>query len=386
MKFHQPVTFRAGSCAALLFIFTASAADVKLERVPAGGIQPQVAMGPDKTVHLLFFKGDPRGGNVFYTKKSPGQEKFESPTQVNAQPNSAIAIGTMRGPQLAVGKGGRIHVTWMGGEGAPKVRIGEKEVTGLWYSRMADDRKTFTPERNMLNYAAHLDGGVTVAADQTGHAYVVWHGSRLDEEGEENRAVYISRSADEGATFSREQPALREKTGACGCCGMRAFADPIGTLYILFRGAKSMTDRPQLLLVSNDHGQSFKIGGSSNWEIATCPASTSALFAGKAQTVGVWESREKVYWSRIDPNGRPQEIPVTAGGKQRHPAIATNDKGEVLVVWAEGTGWEKGGSLAWRQFDPDSKPLSAPQSQNGLPVWSFAAVYPEKDGSFTVLY
>jgi hypothetical protein len=66
--------------------------------------------------------------------------------------------------------------------------------------------------------------------------------------------------------------------------------------------------------------------------------------------------------------------------------IAANSRGETMLVWTEGTGWKKGGSLAWQLYDPQGKPAGEKGAEQGIPVWSFAAVVAEKDGSFTIVY
>jgi hypothetical protein len=54
--------------------------------------------------------------------------------------------------------------------------------------------------------------------------------------------------------------------------------------------------------------------------------------------------------------------------------------------WTEGTGWNKGGALAWQVFDKDGKPTAERGRTDGVPVWSMAAVFARPDGGFTVLY
>ena len=55
------------------------------------------------------------------------------------------------------------------------------------------------------------------------------------------------------------------------------------------------------------------------------------------------------------------------------------------MVWAEGTGWQRGGSLAWQVFAPDGKALGEMHTHAGVPAWSFAAVAAKRDG-FVILY
>jgi len=39
-----------------------------VRRVPEGGLQPQVATSADGAVHLVYFLGEPRRGDLFYTR------------------------------------------------------------------------------------------------------------------------------------------------------------------------------------------------------------------------------------------------------------------------------------------------------------------------------
>src|ERR1051326_4110822 len=59
----------------------AEAADVTVIRTPDGGIQPQAAVDERGTVHLIFFKGQPDGGDVFYVRRKPNEREFSKPIQ-----------------------------------------------------------------------------------------------------------------------------------------------------------------------------------------------------------------------------------------------------------------------------------------------------------------
>src|SRR6266566_1244039 len=195
---------------------------VKLLATPDGGIQPQAAVDAKGVVHLIYFKGEPGAGDIFYVRRGPGEETFSKPIQVNSQPHTAMAMGTIRGAQLAVGKNGRVHVAWDGmGEGTIKLRssgmngllsptlsskggegedpegslgkilsstAGAPATTNpahaheasdakqpLFYTRLNDAGTAFEPERNVITYAYGLDGGSSVAADPEGNVYVAWH-------------------------------------------------------------------------------------------------------------------------------------------------------------------------------------------------------------------
>jgi hypothetical protein len=55
------------------------------------------------------------------------------------------------------------------------------------------------------------------------------------------------------------------------------------------------------------------------------------------------------------------------------------------MVWTEGTGWARGGSLTWQLYDARGKEMGHMNTEAGVPVWSFGAVV-TKPGGFVVLY
>src|SRR5262245_18943607 len=102
----------------------AGATEVKLVRVPDRGIQPQAAVDPEGTLHLIYLGDEPGKANVYYVRKPAGSERFSKRIQVNSQSGSAIAIGSIRGAHLALGRANRVHVAWNGsGTAEPKGNV-----------------------------------------------------------------------------------------------------------------------------------------------------------------------------------------------------------------------------------------------------------------------
>src|SRR3954462_13716998 len=115
---HMQIFRRAiSTLLALAFVWVVSAAEVSVMRTPNDGIQPQVAVDSAGSVHLIYYKGNDGGGDIFYVREKAGEKDFSKPIRVNSRPASVMAVGTIRGAQLAVGKVGRVHVIWNGGEG-----------------------------------------------------------------------------------------------------------------------------------------------------------------------------------------------------------------------------------------------------------------------------
>jgi hypothetical protein len=63
-----------------------------------------------------------------------------------------------------------------------------------------------------------------------------------------------------------------------------------------------------------------------------------------------------------------------------------NRNGEVLLVWTEGTGWQKGGSLAWQVYDGAGRARDVKKQLPGIPAWSFAAAIAHPDNTFSIVY
>jgi len=344
------------------------------------------------TIHLVYFSGDPMQGDLFYVTSTDDGATFSQPRRVNSQPGSAIAAGTIRGGQIAIGKNGHIHVAWNGSniakpEGPLNPEAGERGAPML-YARLDETGNAFEPQRNLMQHSFGLDGGGSVAADHDGNVYVAWHGKRKDAvKGEAGRQVWIARSDDDGKTFGPEAAAWNQATGACGCCGLAIFASRSGWVYSLYRSATEQTHRDIYLLASTDKGRTFTGELLHKWDINACPMSSMAFAEAGNSAFGAWETGGQVYFGKLGGIGEsfnPIEAPGSANGR-KHPRIAANS-GETLLVWTEGTGWRRGGSLAWQVFDKDGKPAQMAGQRAGVPAWSFAATVPDHDGGFIVLY
>jgi hypothetical protein len=358
---------------------------VTVVRIPGGGVQPQAAVDAKGVVHLIYLKGDPGHSDVEYIRSTDGGDTWSTPLRVNSQPGSAIAIGTVRGAHLALGREGRVHIAWMGSSVAePKAPGG---AAPMLYARMADDGRSFDPQRNVIASHPGLDGGGSIAADDRGDVYVAWHAPSVPKAGEQDRRVWVARSSDDGRTFAPEVSLSDPATGACGCCGMRLFAAG-GKVWALYRGAAEQVNRGMYLLEADadlSHPRDREIAP---MKIGVCVMSTAAFGRAGTRPLAAWETNEQIFWSTISPTGGIEAHPIPGAAKRRkHPAITADSAGQILLAWTEGTGWNKGGSVAWQRFDASGKPiLGSAGRADDLPVWDSPAVFSLPGGRFVLVY
>ena len=370
-----------------------AAGEIEIRRVPNGGIQPEGAIDVKGDLQLIYFAGDPAGGDVFYVRSADAGRSFSTPVRVNSQPGSAIAVGTIRGGQLAVGRSGRVHVTWNGSDKAeprgPVNPVMKQRGAPFLYARSTPDGSGFEAQRNLAPRTFTIDGGGSVAADPQGHVYAVFHGNREGEPGtEERRAVWVARSDDDGETFAPEIMAWQRPTGVCGCCQSRAIASAT-SLTILYRAAANLSNRDVYALTSRDGGATFSGGVVQPWSIAACPMTSMSLASRGARVVGAWETNGQVSFADIDARsgvvGPATAAPGQPGGR-KHPRLALAGSGEMLLVWTENTGWSRGGSIAWQVYDASGRPKGPLGTAPGSPVWSFATPVAKPGGGFVIFY
>ena len=387
-------TFLLGTATGpVLSATTVGAKSVRVLSVPDHGIQPQVAIAGNG-LHLIYFTGEPKHGDIHYVNSQNAGHTFSAPLRVNSQPASAIAIGTIRGAQLSLGKDNRVHVAWNGSDVAePRGPVNPeagKPGAPMLYARLNANGAAFDSQRNLMRETFGLDGGGSVAADAAGNVYVAWHGKRPGAaEGEAGRQIWIAPSRDEGVSFAKERPPSGTPTGACGCCALHLFAGSNGVLYGLYRSATGGVHRDIYLLRSADAGNTFSVELLHPWNINACPMSSMAFGEAAGEVFGAWETQEQVYFALISRGAVAARQTIVAppgvNPKRKYPALAANRRGEVLLAWVEGAGWQRGGTLGWQIFDRSGRPVASNTTRTNVPVWSFPAVITQFDDSFAII-
>jgi hypothetical protein len=350
---------------------------VVVRRLPQHALEPQAAVDSQGTIHLIYFANDPLHGDIFYVRSSDAGEHFTRPMRVNSQSDSALVIGGVRGPQLTLGKGARLHVAWNGSDKA----IPRSPISGppMLYTRLNDAADAFEPQRNLMTRSGQLDGGGSVAADNSGHVYVAWHGSSdRNDDTEASRRVWLAWSHDDGKTFEAEAtPNEVPAIGACACCGLHLFIGPDGKPRALVRSAREMVHRDMYLL---RFGVPTAFRKLSEWSVGKCVMSTAA----SAGDWIAWESNDRILFASLNDMSAPRPI---GRDTPKHPAIAVASDGRFLIVWTEKTAWNKGGALAWQVFDTGGQPLDGAAGRaDDLPAWDTPAAVALPDGRFVIFY
>jgi hypothetical protein len=166
---------------------------------------------------------------------------------------------------------------------------------------------------------------------------------------------------------------------------MSVYSDSKGTVYGLYRSATENVHRDIHLLSSQDQGVHFSDRRLHPWAINACPMSSMDFAEGQGKVEGAWETSGQVYFENVtDHAAQPISAPAPAKG-HKHPRLAIAPAGETLLVWTDGTGWGRGGSIAWQMYNQSGAPMTAKGSELGLPPWSFAETTSTREG-FLILY
>ena len=170
--------------------------NVKLIHLPAGAVQPQAIVDDAGTIHLMYYKGNPYHGDLFYVRATTSApDSFSPEVRINSEPDTACALGTIRGGKLALGRNDRIYVVW---NGSPRTA---KNGTLPFFSSQSADGKTFTPQRNVIQGKEMIDGGGSVTADDQGNVYILWHAIAAKNASETTGRIYMIKSGNDAASF-----------------------------------------------------------------------------------------------------------------------------------------------------------------------------------------
>src|SRR5437870_960921 len=81
---------------------------VQVVPTPNNGAVPDAEMAQDGVIHVAYVTGE----NAFYVASADNGKTFSAPLRINSQPDRVHPANLFRGPDLALGKDGQVHVVW----------------------------------------------------------------------------------------------------------------------------------------------------------------------------------------------------------------------------------------------------------------------------------
>lgn len=353
--------------------------DVRVVHLPEGALVPDVVMDAGGTLHMVYGLGD----HAWYVRSADNGRTFCPPVRVNTEGKVTLKMGE-RGPKLALGKGGSIHVVWAD-QWSPGVKVYPR------YSRSLDGGRTFEPPRALASLFG-IDG-LTVAADGEGNVVAFFHHVTAGQplEVPEAHRLYLVRSTDNGANFGPEERLkIRDMDDlACSMCMMRARITADGNVCLALRVANDNI-RDFFLLRSHKGQNDFTPlrVNEDRWELKRCPMCGPELTLDPAgRMLCAFMSRHRVYWSALDDGRFTLHVATPAEENDEIYLAAFGDgKGHVLMVWQVGPmAVGRTATVKWALYGNDGaftgKQGTIGTSTSGTKATAFAGT----DGAFYIV-
>jgi len=346
----------AAACAIFASAFAAPA--VRVAAPPDGGKSPDAEVDAQGAIHLAWLAGD----NVWYAKSTDSGRTFGTALRVNSEPGTAHPPNAFRGPDLALGKDGQVHVVWYTNAFQRKL---PKEQCGVAYAQLNATRDGFTPAQNLNHQPSD---NYSLAADGRGNVAVVWTAGKL----------FVTASKDDGKTFAPAQAVA--DADPCECCATRAIFTTDGALVAAYRD-KAKNVRDMYLATSPAGGAAFtreKLSVAS-WTLQACPMTGVFLF-GKARgsrLLAAWETQGRINFAPLEARGNTPPREIEAAPRGKYPVALAAPDGTMLVAWKEGA------QLHWRLFNASAQPLGEPGSAPAGGPERFAGVV-TREGEFVL--
>ncbi len=335
----------------LLTMATAQAAPPGVIHLPPEALVPDAVADAHGTLHLVYGTTDKQ---AYYAQSTDNGGTFTPRVKLNDELGVTTTMGE-RGPKLALGADGEIHVVWQD-LWKPGVQ------TYVRYTRSLDGGRTFAPPQA----ASPMPGcdGATLAADAQGHVAVFWHVMAEPKPVEKQATwLYGRQSSDHGATFGDAARLAIDglSSVACSMCLMRAhIAD--GMVDLCFRSAADDIRDFWVLRAPVGQNQFRPVRvNDDRWQIDFCPMCGPEMTAAPD---GGWlvafMSRHRVYWSAA-----PRALDAFAGhvatpapeADEIYPCAVRNRHGDVLFVWQVGPmAVDRTATVKWALYAADGKP------------------------------
>jgi len=288
--------------------------------------EPQLAAS-GSTVALTFGAGSA----IYFTVSHDSGRTFSVPVKVEQASN--VVLTHHRGPRIAFsGKTIVISaITSTTPSSDAHAHSGGPD-GDLFVWRSTDGGKTWSQAirvndvPNAPNEALH-----TLAADAKGNLFLAWLDHRA---GADGKTLYGARSADGGATWSKNFLVYQSPDGTiCECCHPSSAFTPDGELLVMWRNW--LDGSRDMYLARSRAGAVFGPAeklGAGTWKLKGCPMDGGGVVVSGKRIFTAWRREGTVYLA--EPGGHE-----TALGQGKDLAVAAGPKG-AYVAWAGASGIE----------------------------------------------
>jgi hypothetical protein len=310
---------------------------VTLVPVPDRGRPVVAKTDGEGTIHLLYDSGD----GPKYVRSADNGMTFGAAIPVVGS-RSRTAELEFYGSDMAVGKGGRIHVAMS--TNAWKLKLPQEE-WGFYHASLEPGARAFSPVRNLNRKPSE---GFSLAADDNGNVTACWLSDKL----------YANVSHDNGQTFAHNIE-INRTYNPCNCCTTSAVYGDDGRLAVMYREETNDERDMYVVLWDQARGQARRTRVSSTlWKIDACPMSYYGISRNRGGFVAVWPTEGRIYFARLDSDGKPRsqeeiKTPGIAGMRTGMLALSAPDASTLVA-------WKKDERIGWQLYDASGRAVGSP--------------------------
>jgi hypothetical protein len=249
------------------------------------------------------------------------------------------------------------------GENSPSLAINGIEFYALWEQNNAAGGNDLMFARS-LRFGRKFDKPIKVtdkekpssnaysflAVAPSGDLYAVWLDGRDPQSTASGTShVYLAKSTDKGATWSKNIPVA---DNVCPCCRPSIAFGAKGEVFVAWRNVDAGDMRDMMLAASSDKGATFGkpvLMANDKWKISGCPHTGPQLVVKGKRLYAAWHSDGdstnagiRVSWS--DDGGKTFAKPVIASvniNDTNHPSLSLSEDGRLLLAFQGRTSGEK---------------------------------------------
>lgn len=327
-----------------------AAPTVNVLKLPEGCLVPDAVVDARGVVHVVTGYAH----DAYYFQSTDNGRTFSTPLKLNGPEGVTTTMGE-RGPKLALGKDGSVHICWAD-QWKPGIHVFAR------YTRSLDGGKTFPPPKAISDVWGF--DGLTMTADAAGNVLAFWHITDDRKPAEKHATwLYMVRSTDNGDTFANSEPLkiVGHNGLACSMCQLRAITTADGRVCLAFRSA-SDNIRDFYILTSKVTENNFTAVrvNTDAWLLDSCPMCGPELtLAPDGRAYCAVMTSHKVYWSVANAalTAFTQHVATPANElNEIYPAAIANRKGDVLFLWQVGPMSVNATAVVkWARYTADGK-------------------------------